>query len=380
MIQKTGKPFSRVRESDNQSPAAGWLVLFILIYCFVSWTQIRLTAASASPDFITSLYIMAAVICFLRSGHKSNHEKFYSFSSAVFALTAITIKLSAIGIITLPLLILLLLSLNKRWLDSLVVASMVLLISLPFLFRNYISSGWILFPSRFPDLLQPDWKFDKHELLQFQHYINAYARSPVANTDAEKVSSMNFPHWLGPWWQHISRPDQAMLIALIAAIMINLIFFRNFFAKTNLKLGLTILTLFVSLIIWFVNAPDPRFASGFMLSLFYCLMIPWQSRFDFSLRNKRPGILVFAIYIFMAGILTYSAYRVVHFFDASEIIFPKGIAKTEYKTIRCGNLKIDMVSDDRDDCGATPLPCVRDSCSGFEPRGARIEDGFRKKN
>ena len=380
MIQKCGTPFSRNLYSENKSSGKGWLVLILLTYSFVSWTQIRLTAASASPDFITSLYILAAVYCFLKADASSNNQGIYLFISSLFALTAVCIKLSAIIIIILPLLSVLVFAYRRGWRTSLVILSLFLLVCFPLLIRNYFASGWFLFPSRFPDFFNPDWKFDMNHVVEFQHYINAYARFPVSDSESEKVFSMALREWVLPWWRHLALPDKAILILLTALIPANLLFIKQFKARSSKYLPIVISALLLGIIVWFANAPDPRFASGFILSLIYCLAIPWQSAFDIFFVNEKRKILVTCLYIFLVGVLSYSVYRTARFFEPSQIIFPMGIGKTEFTTISCGNLKLNLINQDRDDCGSTPVPCVRDSCKSYEARGTRIEDGFRKRN
>jgi hypothetical protein len=378
MIQKIGNPFSRL-DSDNHATAGGWLVMLILCYAFVSWTQVRLTAASASPDFIASIFILATISCFLKSNYSSDHNKIYFYISAIVAAAAIQIKLSAIGIIILPLFILFQFVYRKNWREFFTILILLLLFISPLLARNYISSGWYIFPSHYFDFFHPDWQFDKNELIHFQHYINAYARFPVSYENAERVVSLPLAEWIIPWWKHLSGADQVMLIILFVALLLNFIFIRNFMAKASVNLRVATITMMFSLVIWFLNAPDPRFASGSILSLIYCLVIPWQSVLDSFNRIQARRLLAIVIYVFLAGILSYSAYRVLRFFDSKEIVFPMGISKTEYRIISCGNLKFYEVNGNVDNCGSTPLPCVRDNCISVEPRGDRPEDGFRKK-
>jgi hypothetical protein len=351
--------------------------LIILIYSFASWTQIRLTAASASPDFIASIFILAAVYSFLTASNKRS-EKANFFISVLFASTAICVKLSAIAIIILPFFVFSILAYKKWWRSFGIILSLLLIIILPLLIRNYIASGLPLYPSQLLNVFNPDWKFENAAVLKFQHYINAYARFPVSNSESEKVFSMPVRDWIGPWWQHLGKADKAILVLLIAIIVLDLIFIKKFLARSGVYLQLTITMIIIALMIWFMNAPDPRFASGFLLSLLYCLMIPWRQALESYIGNYGRKIGVTLSYIFLTGILSYSIYRIRNFCEPRQIVFPMGIAKSEYKSILCGNLEINMATG-KDDCGCTTPPCVTDSCS-FEPRGTRIQDGFRANN
>lgn len=377
MIQQFGWRFSRNQTADKQFSVKGFLILIILIYSFASWTQIRLTAASASPDFITSIFILAAVYCFLTAYTRRNEKAYFSIS-ALFALTAICIKLSAIVIILLPLFALWVHAYKKCWRNFKIILGLLLIIILPLLIRNYVASGLPLFPSRLLNFFNPDWKFDQTDVLKFQHYINAYARFPVSNSESERVFSMPVGDWIAPWWRHLGNADKAILVLLMALILFNLIFIRKLLAKASVSLLVTISILIIALFIWFMNAPDPRFASGFLLSLLYCLTIPWWQAFESYIGNYGTKIGVALTYIFLVGILSYSIYRFRDFFEPGQIVFPMGMAKSEYKSILCGNLEINMATG-KGDCGSTTPPCVTDSCNVFEPRGARVQDGFRMR-
>jgi hypothetical protein len=82
-------------EHQNINLAPGWLLL--LIFSFASWTQIRLTAASASPDFIAALLIWAA--CYFLVATPSKRS---TFLTVLFSAAAVSMKLSAIPVLLLP--------------------------------------------------------------------------------------------------------------------------------------------------------------------------------------------------------------------------------------------------------------------------------------
>jgi hypothetical protein len=249
----------------------------------------------------------------------------------------------------------------------------------PLLIRNYFASGWLLYPSAFPDLVHAEWKFDANDLDRFQHYITAYARFPVEEPATDQVLAMPLNQWTAIWWKNLTWADQALIILLGIAVAFDIIFLRQLarIVKKDLILCITILT--IGVLVWFLKAPDPRFGSGFIQGLLYCLLIPWKEKGEGILKHGRRWIFSFLVFAFLASVLSYSIYRVSRYFDPKEIILPLGIKETKYRMIHCGNLEINLVNADSTECGSTTVPCSKDSCANFSPRGNGIEDGFRQR-
>jgi hypothetical protein len=350
----------------------GWMLL--LIFTVISWTQIRLTAVSASPDFITTLYVWAAFYSFSQT--RSNNNRVYTYLTVLFCCSAITIKLSAIAIALLPVLIVFELFTQKKIKHALFITGASVIMVLPYLVRNIITTGYPLFPSTAFNLFNVDWKLSEKEVYAFQHYIKAYARFPVAGYDeAEKALQLPALEWVFMWWNQLALPDQLLLCTILALLLYYL-----FTLKISIKqqgytdraiLGVAL----TGSLIWMISAPATRFGTGFLIPLCYGAGTGLKNvSFIKNLFEDRRlnNILIIPASLLMAF---YIGYRVIYFFKPSQIIFPAGLKKTVYTTTDCKGMKFSV----SDNCGFAPSPCVDGGCEHIMLRGTGISDGFKGK-
>jgi hypothetical protein len=132
------------------------------------------------------------------------------------------------------------------------------------------------------------------------------------------------------------------------------------------------------ILFWFIQAPDPRFGLGFILSLM--AIIFWlelqKNKRLYSESWKRVFIAVSFVSVLVIG--GYSIYRTIYFFSPSQLLSPTGPASGKYTTIYCHNFPITVPSVNYG-CGTAQVPCTYDSCRSFEARDSSIADGFRAK-
>ncbi|MBS1666942.1 MAG: hypothetical protein JST58_06165 [Bacteroidetes bacterium] len=219
---------------------------------------------------------------------------------------------------------------------------------------------------------------DENTLERFRHYITTYARYPVYNIQSQLQLEVPISKWLPYWWWNLNLADKVLISTIVMSIVYNLFFLRRFITITK-KHFFVFLAILVGCIFWFIKAPGPRFGTGYLICLVYFLLTP-----IFSTTNPAQGvksILPFklAIAIFLIAITGYCNYRLVKFFQPSEIIFPAGIEKVEYQPYNYMNLQMNYVDKNTNVCGATPVPCITDSINNFVPRGNTVEEGFKSK-
>ncbi|HXB42519.1 MAG TPA: hypothetical protein VNV85_00605, partial [Puia sp.] len=375
-----GKIFEPTRQKtiNEDSKDNRWFWLLLLIFTILSWTQVRLTAASASPDFIVALYIMAAVYTILNYSNYFQSDQGYLFMPVVLCSAAVAIKFSAIVILLLILPVLAKLLQKKQIGRAAIVLVIVTLTITPILIRNLISSGYPMYPSTFADFFTPDWKPDISVPVYIQHYITAYARFPVVGVYSEKSIFLTASQWIPRWWANLSIADKLLMAILAITAIINLIFLNNFLKRTKNELAILAIILLGS-VLWFIKAPDPRFGTGYLLCLIYFLCKPLQERIQI-----RPILPIVRLYklvtaCFFILIITYSCYRLSVFFRAVDLFFPEGIEKVEYTQYSYGNIKVNLVTKANTWCGATPVPCVLSCCNNFVLRGKTINEGFKKR-
>jgi hypothetical protein len=350
-----------------------WMILLSL--SMWSYTQIRLTATSASPDFIATIFILTITYLVLEKDLKHLGATDWLLVS-LLSLVGITIKLS-VAPISLIAAAAALLALFKRKIRLFFVIVIISIISLfPFITRNIITSGYVAFPSTTIDIATVDWKYSPVLTVSEKDYITAYAKKPGVTTKEEitDVNKMSTAEWLPTWWQNRSIADKTIMIILVLSFIAALLSIRKAIRSGFIPI-LVLLTLFSGIIFWFINAPDPRFGFGSILGFIGATTYLIFKEKEIFIGKK---ILIALLLISSAAVAAYTGYRFINFFSKDQLLTPLGIEKAWYKTFECNRIKINSPPPDSY-FGNIPVPCTDLDCEQFSPRGNKVEDGFRAK-
>ena len=352
-----------------------WMAL--LVISMWSYTQVRLTATSASADFIATIFIWTILYLLLEKSDvakKSDTNKW--FLVAFLSVVAVTIKLSAV-----PILLItgaaIIIFLKRREIKVFFYSILILAIGLfPFIVRNIITSGYLAFPSTAIDVVNVDWKYSQELTAEEKKYITAYAKNPgiMTKDDIDIAVKSSLPEWIPVWWQHRSTADKTIITLLVISFLIALLSIRKII-RSGFTTAFILIALLAGIIFWFVNAPDPRFGfgqiTGFISTVAYLLYLN---------KNLNPAKTMLMVIVISASaiISAYTVYRFTNFFQPSQLLSPLGIKKIEFSSIDCNGIKINRPSGNND-FGNTPVPCTDLSCEDFVPRGSIIKDGFKAK-
>ena len=353
----------------------GFFWTALLVISIWSYTQIRLTATSASPDFIATLFILLIIYLLLEKDLKDPGASTWLLVTFL-SLVAVTIKLSVAPILLVGV-VPALLGLVKRKIKLSVTILFISIVTFsPFIARNIIATGYIVFPSTSIDVTKVDWKYDPELTVSEKNYITAYAKNSrvVTQDEINAVVKMDPAEWLPTWWQNRSTADKIIMILFALTFISALLSIKKILLSGFIPL-LALITLLTGIIFWFINAPDPRFGFGSILGF-----IAVVSYLNFKEKEIFIGKnVLITILLFVTGlILAYTGYRFVNFFNKDQLLTPLGIEKAGYKTFDCDGIKINFPAADKE-FGITPVPCTDLDCEKFSPRGNKVEDGFRAK-
>jgi len=340
-----------------------------------SYTQVRLTATSASPDFIATLFILAVIYLLIERDQKhltASHWLLVAFLSLV----AVTIKLSVAPILLIAIAPALLSLFSRKIKMFFAVLAMSAITFTPFIARNIITSGYVVFPSTIIDVANVDWKYSNELTVNEKNYITAYAKKQGVATKEEidAVNKMSPSEWLPDWWQNRSTADKAIMLLLVFSFLASFLFIKRIIRSGFIPI-LVLITMVAGIIFWFMNAPDPRFGFGSILGFIGIIAYLILNRKEIPI-NK--SLLLSIMVITIGGVLAYTGYRFINFFSKDQILSPLGIVRSEYKTFDCDGIKINTPINDKD-FGITPVPCTDPGCKKFSPRGNEVKDGFRTK-
>ncbi len=197
---------------DMVSPASDYFVLTILLYILITWLDLDLAHEhSATPYGIL----------------------------AVLAVYAVTLKLSAAPFLLLALKPIVMIlrekpvkKTDKKSMKGRKAGKILffflsgVLVALPYLVRNVILSGWLLYPATALDLFRVDWKIPKGIADYDAHEICVYGRGFTDVTRYSEPISIWFPGWFAG----IGKTNQLLFALDMAAFVLYVILLLVLFA------------------------------------------------------------------------------------------------------------------------------------------------------
>lgn len=176
------------------------------------------------------------------------------------------------------------------------------LVGVPWMLRGVLTSGYLAYPSTLGSF-SVDWKMPEEDVKIEADWVYAWGRAP--NRHARDVVG-NWD-WVRPWLSkarrdpNVLRPTVVFLTGLLA-VAGGWILRRR--PARMVEVYVLALPLLLSIVFWFVSAPDPRFAGASLwLLAFWTTTVGWLS-IGGVLVEKRADLLLLAL------VLVYGALQV----------------------------------------------------------------------
>ena len=358
------------KDSAVNRPLAAFY-FFLLVYCMFDWQLFRDSANSTNYDFAVNAFTI--VICsFFTEGvvaDRSRNE--FSFIALLFTLCAISFKLSGIFLLLFIFYHIVISRTTVKWILAIVAGVFIII---PVLLKNYIITGYPLFPSPLK-INSPDWALPKELTSGLYRYIilsNRFYNYQWSFADKFNLTNFNWiPYWInGILWKH----------KIILALAIFSTFFL--FKKPDLPLNhrtlrSVIIILLLMMAGWFFTAPDPgRFGYGILLSAAFLTVGFFVRRL---LTTKIYQFLLLAT-IIVTGIYTVKkAKPIVN--NPYYAIYPNSFKQPPYQVMKLNNVDLkfpDTITGNWDHrCYFLAVPCITQRNPYLQPRGNDLKDGFR---
>lgn len=339
---------------------------------------------SLSTDLLPNLFIMYLLFSLLADKENIKRKTVLFWLIPIFC---ITLKLSILFIALLSLYVLIYFVKEKSYKAIAFICLTSLLVIVPWLVRNVIISGYLIYPYPSLDLFNVDWKLPLEYVIESQKYIKAYAIS----YEAMYVSSdyvLNLP-WQIKFQKWFSELFVIELFVISLACVSPLFMLFAYKKSKSMKespvlIGLWLIAL-VGVIFWAYMAPGVRFGVGFLLTLFfiptYFILKEYQNMF-------RPVFLNTILVITILCLATFIA-RYFYSIKSSSVTYtqllykPQGLRTvTEKDPLRTEVVRINNVLIIKPlnwGCLDSELPCSGDFVKNIEMRGESFQDGFREK-
>jgi hypothetical protein len=291
-----------------------------------------------------------------------------------------TVKVSAFPILLLAIYYFIVQIRSGRYKVCLKLAGIVSIIFIPWMIRNVILSGYLIYPIYQIDLFNFDWKVPYQIAHDHANIIKLWARFP--GIDNEQVLKLPMRIWVPIWFNDLSANQKVILLAaviepflfgLIALLLHNK--FRSVYIELRTSVYLSLVCL-AGIAFWFFTAPDLRFGYGYIMFSFLlgaAVILYWGLKRFAKYHPTAVMILICALIAFQGS----SLYRSIKpRLVAQHLVAPAGYIELPTQPCKVGNLLI-WCSDGWKGCGYEPFPCLASEAVNVEPRGKNLEDGFR---
>lgn len=341
-----------------------------------------LELSSPGTDLPAALIVWTALALSLEKMDERADAHFDLRFLAVLALSlfAVTVKLSTLPILLLPLYFFLRQSANLRRFLFSMQAMLAVLILLPWAARSLVQSGYLVYPVPQTAISHPDWQIPADNAQNAVRWIQSWAK--IATPDREAVEQMNVMEWVPIWFDNQVPLDRqilaanaaalVMLVLLIAYRALRLGLRRALFSPYAVLYGCVLL----GILYWFLQAPAMRFGYAFLASFPALCVAPFllgAIQHISTLRRWAPPLLLVALALYQ-GV---SLYRLA---DPAVLrpvlLFPVDYPRVPVQAHTLGDLTL-YTPQEGDQCWYEPFPCVPSIDAEITPRGSSLADGFR---
>ncbi|MBA7529972.1 hypothetical protein ES705_22174 [subsurface metagenome] len=322
---------------------------------------------SPSPDTVCAILIIYSFVFVLNQSKEGKQIKtFHIILINLVVFSCIAFKLSSLFfVLIIPLF----------WKSGMVKRGIItifigVIVLSPFFIRNYFLSGYLIYPFPGIDIFDVDWKIPLETVIREKFWIESWARIPY-KTYAE-VLSLGFTEWITPWFNSKDGLYKVIFFFNIFSIinLIIMLFKRDFFLA---KIQVIII---INLILWFINAPDPRFVYGFLFlgfSLTVAYLIKLFENSTYSRKFKYTSIVLISFLL----IIVYQLRQ----YPLHTLRFPvMWIISDPFETTDTKNYYTNFnyhvpVSDTK--CFNADIPCTPYPLRNVVLRGKELKEGFK---
>ena len=360
-----------LNQEDHKTHRLLSLYYFCLfIFFMLDWQLYRDAANSTNYDVPVTAFIIMA-ISFLIEKFVTN-EPVTSFSPLflLLAIAAISFKFSAIFLILLIIYYLLLHNKYSRWLWTGVAG---VIIVLPVLIRNYITSGYPFFPHTF-SISTPDWKVPEAFAKGYFQFLLDYNRFFNYWMFIGKVPDTPL-NWVPYWYKGILIQHKIILFLAAGSLVLLIVKPLRDINYRNLRI-LIVIGIFM-IAGWFFSAPDPaRFGYGFLLPLAFLTFSIFAAPFFYK------AIFKMCLFISIAGVAYYSYNKMQTLVESPvHFLYPMTSDTPPYQNKEIEGMEVhvpEIINNGWDHrCFNTVLPCMPGDNPYIKPRGSSLKQGFK---
>jgi hypothetical protein len=334
--------------------------------------------SSPTPDFLSiaiPIFIFARLIE-TAQGEDQRHKKIF-IPIIILCCYVLTVKLA-----TLPLLLLVILLLIKYRpgvKNIVLMLSASAIIVIPWLIRNVILTGWLVYPLPSVNLFSFDWQVPVASVILEKYGVTGWARDPGVHY--VMAAKMGLAGWVPIWWaQLILRSKFLVISGFVCPLFIFATQFATKF-KGAFIANAVIATAFFGVLFWFFLAPDFRFGRAFIVVAAFSPLLIFK--FAYQPKKSMPYfVIVCAAFLGIQSIASRQFVITAADRFSTVIIKPdllQAPADLKFKSYTINGITI-YAPAKGNQCFCHDIPCIPNIDTTITTRGNTLMDGFRAKN
>jgi hypothetical protein len=370
-----------IRRSNNWSG----LVYFVTALLFLRPLLANIPSPASEPLVtITVAVVFFRLIEIIRSG--SYEEAGILIPLLCISFFALTAKLTSLPVLLVPALCIFFLLRMQRFSFYVKLFLVGCMIMIPWLARNVVLSGYLVYPLYYVDLFSVDWKVPK-DVAYIDYALGTYGVKGEIDTEGTIIrTSFN---WFLPWIQNHFRPkkifDFFIFVLCFSSPLVWFIQKRK--QKIDTPMLLLWLCAFAGAVVWLFKAPEYRFGMSFLLMSFAIPMLGLAELFPLRRQTFQRVVLIMmplaCMYYMLSPMFKHSRVhthgmaniwlrpmRDKHYYDAIDM--------TSFRYTELGNGVKLFYGDKYHHCyHIKDQPCMPWYYGIIELRGKTISSGFR---
>lgn len=213
-----------------------------------------------------------------------------------------------------------------------IICSVIIIV--PWLAKGVMLSGCLAYPSDLGYFKDLPWAVGPDQLQTELSVTMAYGR--MGNEDC--MSALGTWSWVFPWFKDVVKFNLILFLTLFVSA-ISLILYRTKLFKGYADVVFVLLFNLIGLAYWFLTAPAPRFAYGYLFSVsLLCLSLVWvrlagkKAGIKLPSWNLRKWVLALGGLLLLAGLALYAFPMNDYAIQAAENALHRTINHTQWNS------------------------------------------------
>lgn len=326
-----------------------------------------------NADLVIFYLFSFSITLWLESVLKKQNEHVIPFLVALISIYLLTVKPSAIPVLLLPFILFINWIKQKNYGTILLLCACAIVIITPWLIRNIILTGYVLFPFEKIDLFSFDWKVPAAASAEARRLVKDSAY--YLYNDNSVFNTTSYVQKIKIWFLHNVRVYDKAFFAVVVISPLIFLLKRNTLRK---KIILLYACLLLGVLFWFVQAPDPRFGYAYIIPIIALSVALFVQ--TWAIKKLSFMVLISCILLQVATLFIYEHLHTK--FLAEKRVGPTAnnilITPAPYFEISVTpSPSLIKNPSHGDQCWNAPLPCTYENPLYIQQRGTDLSKGFR---